>query len=84
MIRFILILLIVFIGIRLFFRFVVPLLLGLFAKRMMRKMNPDFKDFEKKQQNKKRKTGEVHVDYIPGNSEKKDKKGEYVDFEEVD
>lgn len=84
--NFIMILILIWLGFSLFFRYVFPRLLLLWVKRKQKKMmeqmgiNPD--DLKEK----KTREGEVNIDKTPG----KDKKGstenlgEYVDFEEVD
>ncbi|RLD79096.1 MAG: DUF4834 domain-containing protein [Bacteroidetes bacterium] len=84
--NFILILVLIWLGFSLFFRYVFPRLLLYWVKRKQKKMmeqmgiNPD--DLNKKPH----KEGEVSIDKTPG----KDKKGstenlgEYVDFEEID
>lgn len=84
--KFVLILVLIWFGFSLFFRYLFPRLLLYWVKRKQKKMmeqmglNPD--DLKEK----KGSEGEVNIDHIPD----KDKKGsgenmgEYVDFEEVD
>jgi hypothetical protein len=84
--NFIMILILIWLGFSLFFRYVFPRLLLYWVKRKQKKMmeqmgiNPD--DLKEK----KTREGEVNIDKTPG----KDKKGstenlgEYVDFEEVE
>ena len=84
--NFIMILILIWLGFSLFFRYVFPRLLLFWVKKKQKKMmeqmgiNPD--DMKEK----KTRDGEVSVDKTP----EKDKKGstenmgEYVDFEEVD
>ncbi len=84
--NFILILVLIWLGFSLFFRYVFPRLLLYWVKRKQKKMmeqmgiNPDDPN------EKPHREGEVNIDKTPG----KDKKGstenlgEYVDFEEVD
>ena len=84
--KFVLILILIWFGFSLFFRYLFPRLLLYWVKRKQKKMmkqmglNPD--DLKEK----KDREGEVNIDHIPD----KDKKGsgenmgEYVDFEEVD
>lgn len=84
--KFVLILILIWFGFSLFFRYLFPRLLLYWVKRKQKKMmeqmglNPD--DLKEK----KDREGEVSIDHVPD----KDKKGsgenmgEYVDFEEVD
>ena len=84
--KFVLILILIWFGFSLFFRYLFPRLLLYWVKRKQAKMmeqmgiNPD------EMKEKKGREGEVHIDHIP----EKDKKGsgenmgEYVDFEEID
>lgn len=84
--KFVLILILIWFGFSLFFRYLFPRLLLYWVKRKQKKMmeqmglNPD--DLKEK----KDREGEVNINHIPD----KDKKGsgenmgEYVDFEEVD
>ncbi len=84
--KFVLILILIWFGFSLFFRYLFPRLLLYWVKRKQKKMmeqmglNPD--DLKEK----KDREGKVNIDHIPD----KDKKGsgenmgEYVDFEEVD
>jgi len=76
------IILIIYYGIRLFVRYVVPLLVDKGIKNMQQKMNEQQRQY---QQPKKRPDGEVTIERDranPRNSQSD--KGEYVDFEEVD
>jgi hypothetical protein len=86
--NFLFILILIWLGFRLFIRYVFPRLLMYWVKRKQKKMmeqmgiNPDAFD----QQEKDKREGQVSIDKNP----KKDKKGstenmgEYVDFEEID
>jgi hypothetical protein len=86
--KFVFILILIWLGFRLFIRYVFPWLLMYWVKRKQKKMmeqmgiNPDAFT----QEDKEKKDGEVSIDKNP----KKDKKGstenmgEYVDFEDVD
>jgi hypothetical protein len=80
------ILILIWLGFTLFFRYAFPRLLLFWVKRNQKKMmeqmglNPD--DLKEK----KDKEGEVNIDHVP-NKEKKgsgENMGEYVDYEEVD
>ncbi len=79
--RTLLFIIVIFYAVRLFSRYVLPLLINKGMKNMQEKMNNQQRQY--RQSN--RREGEVTIEYGP---EKKrpasDKKGEYVDFEEVD
>jgi phage antirepressor YoqD-like protein len=86
--KFVFILILIWLGFSLLMRYVFPRLLIYWVKRkqkkMMEQMGIDPDAFDQKEENKK--DGEVSIDKNP----KKDKKGssenmgEYVDFEEID
>lgn len=76
------IILIIYYGIRLFVRYVVPMLVDKGVKNMQQKMNDQQRQY---QQQKRRPDGEVTIERDrtnPRNTESD--RGEYVDFEEVD
>lgn len=70
----------IYFGIRLFSRYVLPLLIDKGVKNMQQKMN------EQQRQNRPRRAeGEVTIENNKAdNRSQKGSKGEYVDFEEVD
>ncbi len=74
--RTILIILIIYYVVRFFSREVLPFLAKYFIYR-------NIKDNQKKQDNSKRKTGEVNIEYTPEKKEILDKLGEYTDYEEI-
>ena len=84
--KFVLILVLIWFGFSLFFRYLFPRLLLFWVKRKQKKMmeqmglNPD--DLKEK----KGREGEVNIDHIPDNDKKGtgENMGEYVDYEEVD
>jgi len=84
--KFIMILVLVWLGFSLFIRYVMPRLLLLWIRRKQRKMMEQMGMKPDDRQERKGREGEVKVDKRP----EKDKKGstenlgEYVDFEEVD
>jgi len=82
--KFLLILLIIYLLGYLFFRVIFPWLLKRFVKKAAQRMNPDFKQDAEKQ---KRKQGEINIDYIPENKDKNNDEdidnGEYIDYEEI-
>ena len=79
--RTLLIIAIIYFGIRLFSRYILPLLVQKGMKNMQQKMQ----DQQRKQQRSGKTEGEVTIEE-KGNFNKKDKStdGEYVDFEEVE
>lgn len=92
--KFIMILILVWLGITLFIRYLFPRLLLYYVKRKQKKMmeqmgiDPEMmqQDKGKKKKSKKNKEGEVSIDKVPDKKRKgsSENMGEYVDFEEVD
>ncbi len=84
--KFIMILILIWLGFSLFIRYIFPRLLILWVKRKQKKMMEQMGIDPEQDKNKRAKEGEVNINKVP----KKDKKGsmdnmgEYVDFEEVD
>ncbi|MBU0488114.1 MAG: DUF4834 family protein [Bacteroidetes bacterium] len=72
---------IVIIALRILAKLLLPYLLRSFMRRMQRRMMGN-EEFSKQSS---RKTGDVHIDYVPENnsSQHNDNDGEYVDFEEI-
>ena len=85
--RVILIILIVVVGLRLAFRFLMPFFLKWLARKMQQRMHTSFKGFSGTQRNASFSKQESHNQKTSQTSENlKSKKvvGEYIDFEEVD
>lgn len=81
-IRTLLIILIIYYAIRLFARYVLPLLVDKGIKNMQQKMNDQQSQFQRRQ---RRPDGEVTIEKNRTNQRNSDTdEGEYVDFEEVD
>lgn len=81
LLRFILIIIIIYYAFRLLIRYVLPWLVKLYLKNFQKnfyKQNPNVR------QKDKRKDGDVKVDYVPNKEERDNNIGEYVDFEEID
>jgi Domain of unknown function (DUF4834) len=79
--RTLLIIVILYYGIRLVVRYLFPMLLDRGMKNMQRKMQ----DQQRNQQRSSRREGEVTLEGQPNKGKKSDRgSGEYVDFEEVD
>jgi len=79
--RTLLVITIIYVAIRIFTRYILPLLVDKGVKNMQQKMNNQYRQQQKNQ----RKEGEVTVEYKNRNARNgKENKGEYIDFEEVD
>jgi len=71
--------LIIWYGIKLFTKYIVPKMLHRTVKNMQSRVEEQFR-----QQRPNRNEGEVTVEHHPNQSRSKNPEGEYVDFEEVD
>lgn len=79
--RTLLILVLIFYGIRLFARYILPLLVDKGIKNMQQKMQ----DQQRQNQRSTRQPGDVTIEYNNrSNKNSGQNKGDYVDFEEVD
>lgn len=83
LIRFLLILLGIYLFGILIFRIILPALLKWFVKRKLKQHG--FNHDPKVHKNKFRKEGQVEIDHIPDkdSSENKSKYGDYIDYEEI-
>ncbi|MDT0644021.1 DUF4834 family protein [Zunongwangia sp. F363] len=80
--RTILIIMLVYFGIKILFRFFGPLILKYFMKKMGKKFQDQFSQFQQPQQEKE---GKVSIDKKPRRGRKSNKNvGEYIDYEEID
>ncbi len=79
-IRTIIIIVIIYFGIRLITRYVLPLIIDKSVKNMQQKMY----DQQRQNQRSRRQEGEVTVEKKNSGSKNDRDEGEYVDFEEVD
>lgn len=78
MLRLILWIIIIYILFRLLVRYVFPFLVRYFVKKSQDKF------YEENPNIRRKKEGEVSIDYVPEkDKKKKDDEGEYVDYEEV-
>ncbi len=82
LLRFIVIVIVVYYLFVLFARYVLPILLAMFVRRAQKNM---MGDQYKAQDVKRKKEGEVNVDFIPKKKKKgkKENLGDYTDFEEI-
>ena len=74
--RTILIIILIYYGVKLFARYVLPLLARYFIRRSQ-------KTYQKQYQQPKKKMGEMNIEYQPENTITNDDLGEYVDYEEI-
>ena len=81
-VRTVIFLLAVYFIIKLFTRYILPLIL----EKKIRQMQHDLNERTRRQQNNNRPEGEVTINYGPqrSNNPNRHDEGEYVDFEEVD
>ncbi len=80
LIRTILIILIVYYGLKFVSKYILPFVL----KQAVNKVQNNMKNQQEQQQKSKTPVGETSVDYAPKNDSSNNKVGEYIDFEEVD
>jgi hypothetical protein len=84
--KFIFIVILIWLGFRLFLRYAFPRLLMYWVKRKQKKMMEQMGINPEAFREKEMKEGEVNIDKKPGKNKKGsiENMGEYVDFEEVD
>ena len=80
----ILILLLIYYGFKLFFRFFGPVLLSYLGKKAGENFQRYFEQRQNYQQPNGHKSGETTIERIPKNRPSDTTTGEYVDFEEID
>ena len=82
----VLIVLLVYFGLKIFFRFFGPLILKWFMKKMGQKFEKQFnQQFGGQQQTQNQKKGKVTIDKKPKAGKGSNKNvGEYIDYEEID
>lgn len=82
--RTILIILLIWYGVKLLSRIFAPLLMRYVAKKAEQKFGGQFNQYQQPQPEKK-KEGEISIDKMPKDTKASNKKvGEYVDYEEID
>ncbi len=82
--RTILIILLIWYGIKILSRIFAPILMRYVAKKAEQKFGGQFNQHQQPQP-KKKKEGEISIDKMPKDSKSSNKKvGEYVDYEEID
>lgn len=82
----ILIVLLVYFGLKILFRWFGPIILRYFMKKMGRKFEQQFnQQFGGHQQREPKKEGKVSIDKKPSGKRRSNKNvGEYIDYEEID
>ncbi|MGA1226443.1 MAG: DUF4834 family protein [Tamlana sp.] len=85
LVRMILIILLIYFGIKILARLFTPFLIKFVAKKAEQRFGDQFEQFQKQaQQEKPRKEGEVTIDKIPKTKTSNKNVGDYVDYEEID
>lgn len=85
LIRMILIILLVYFGVKILARLFMPFLLRFVAKKAEQRFGDQFGQFQQKGRQEAKKTeGEVTIDKIPKTKSSNKNVGDYVDFEEID
>jgi hypothetical protein len=85
LVRMILIILLIYFGIKILARLFTPFLIKFVAKKAEQRFGDQFGQFQKQaQQEKPRKEGEVTIDKIPKTKTSNKNVGDYVDYEEID
>ena len=81
--RTILIILLIYYGIKIVTRIFGPLLLKYFAKKVSERFGGQFQ-YQKEQEEAQKKEGEVSIDKMPKTKSSNKDIGDYVDYEEID
>lgn len=85
LVRMILIILLIYFGIKILARLFTPFLIKFVAKKTEQRFGDQFGQFQKQaKQEKPRKEGEVTIDKIPKTKTSNKNVGDYVDYEEID
>ena len=84
-IRTILILLLIYYGIKLLTRLFAPFLIKYVTKKAQQRFGGEFEQFQKQHQREKyKKEGEITIDKVPNTKTSNKDVGEYIDYEEID
>ncbi|WP_372756448.1 DUF4834 family protein [Mariniflexile sp.] len=85
LIRTILIILVIYYGLKILSRLFAPILLKYLAKKAEQKFGGQFRQSQQRpQQDPKKREGEVTIDKMPNTKTSNKDVGEYVDYEEID
>lgn len=82
--RTILIIILIYYGVKIITRIFAPLLLKYAAKKASQHFGGAHGQFQKRQQDTPRREGEVTIDKMPNRKTSNKDVGEYVDYEEID
>ena len=82
--RMILIILLIYFGIKILSRLFAPFLVKYVAKKAEQRFGGQFGKFGKQPEEKIKKEGEVTIDKVPKTKTSNKKVGDYVDYEEID
>lgn len=82
--RMILIILLIYFGIKILSRLFAPFLVKYVAKKAEQRFGGQFVQFGKQQQEKPKKEGEITIDKVPKTKTSNKNVGDYVDYEEID
>lgn len=82
--RTLLIILLVYYGIKIITRIFAPLLLRYIAKKASQRFGAPYGEFQRKSYDDIKKAGEVTIEKMPDIKTSNKKVGEYVDYEEID
>mgnify|MGYP002784852731 CR=1 FL=1 len=82
--KILLIILLIYFGLRVFLRIFFPMIMAYLARRIQRKFEGQFGGFTPPESHKNRKEGETVMDKMPKPERNSKKVGEYIDFEEID
>lgn len=82
--RTILIILLIYYGLKILSRIFAPYILKYLSKKVEKRFGEQFGEQFNNQQYKSQKEGEVTIDKMPNQTQSNKKVGEYVDYEEID
>ncbi|PKQ44157.1 DUF4834 family protein [Confluentibacter flavum] len=82
--RTLLIILLIYYGVKIITRIFAPLLLKYAAKKASQHFGGTHGEFQRQQKNTTKKEGEVTIDKMPNTKTSNKDVGEYVDYEEID
>ncbi|AUP77198.1 DUF4834 family protein [Flavivirga eckloniae] len=83
-VRMILIILLIYFGVKILSRLFAPFLMKYVAKKAEQRFGDQFGQYGRQQKEKPRKEGEVTIDKMPNTRTSNKEVGDYVDFEEID
>nr|WP_290699413.1 DUF4834 family protein [Lacinutrix sp.] len=79
-----LIILLIYLGIKVVSKYFGPLILKYFTKKAMERFGGQFRNPGNQKQTPPQKEGEISIDKMPENKSSNKSVGEYVDYEEID